>query len=112
MFKEMITAIGTLLIICVFLYMVYFLTRHLGKIGKVRGNAKYMKILDQMSIGQDRSLMIVQINSEYLLLGATGQEIKVLEKLEEVERVNEGEDSNPELPDFKQLMEKLTKRKK
>ncbi|MDL2250233.1 flagellar biosynthetic protein FliO [Lachnospiraceae bacterium OttesenSCG-928-J05] len=111
MFKEIITAVGTLLLVCAFLYFVWFCTRSLTKIGNIRGGGKYMKQIEQLPIGQDRSLIIVQVKAGYLLLGVSASGITVLEKMDTIEELPFSA-KEMETPDFKKLMDKIVMRKK
>lgn len=44
--------------------------------------SKFMRIVDTIAVGQDRYIMIVEINNSYYLIGSTASEISILSELD------------------------------
>ena len=62
---------GTLLAIAVILYLAYAATKLLGKRFSVRGGgSKKIKILDSVSVGQGKTILIVQTGGKTFLIGS------------------------------------------
>ena len=63
------TGFVTFLMAAVIIYLSYLCSKYMGK-GMVRtSRSRYMRMLDQMIVGQNRTLAVVQAGDRYLLLG-------------------------------------------
>jgi flagellar biogenesis protein FliO len=81
----------------------YYTTRLLGK--KVSMNSgKYMKIIDVLHLGSDKSLVIVKAGKEYILLTSTAKGIEIVRTLDGFDEVLEKEGD-----DFKVYLEKYNR---
>ncbi|MCI8795879.1 MAG: flagellar biosynthetic protein FliO [Dorea sp.] len=106
----MLRVIGTFIVAALIIYASYLASKYIGKgLGKGVGS-KYMRLIDQIALGQDRHIAIVQIGGKYLLVGVTSGQINVLSEIQdddlfplEPEPVDIGE----KIPDFKAMMEKF-----
>ncbi|CUX49364.1 flagellar biosynthetic protein FliO [Clostridium sp. C105KSO13] len=112
MLDGMATALGTLLIMGLILWLAYVFSKYIGRTGKIGGKTPYMKIIAQLPAGQYGTLAIVQTKKSYLLLGMTSSQITVLDEFEDLEELDESNAGKGEIPDFKLQLERLTKRKK
>ena len=112
MLDGMATALGTLLIIGVILWLAYAVSKHIGGSGKISGKTPYMKIIAQLPAGQYGTLAIVQTGKNYLLLGMTSSQITVLDSFEDLLELEDDHAGKGEPLDFKLQLERLTKRKK
>lgn len=83
MFEGVATALGTLLLVIAILFLTYYFTKHIGKGMIVKNKSRYMEIIDQLPVGQDKSVALIWTGKEYLLIGVTASGINVLEKMEE-----------------------------
>lgn len=86
--KSLISNIGTvLMVILVFiliLYMAYFATKKLGKRLSFKGvGNKNIKIIESISVGQNKAIMIVQSAGKTMLLGITQNGINLISELDE-----------------------------
>ncbi len=84
---DMMTVVTTFLLVMGILALCYFFTKKVGK-GMLRyQTSSCMKVIDRVIIGQDKSLMIVQIGERYCLIGVAQSGIQLLMELskEEVE---------------------------
>lgn len=111
MIKGIGTAAFTLIVVIFIIYLSYICSKYIGKKGLgMRKNSKYMKVIDQMAVGQDRSLTLIQTGANYYLVGIAGNGITILAELKEEELVElpAEETSNKTFPkDFKSIMEKM-----
>lgn len=112
MLDSITSALVTLVIMSGILYLTYVCSRRIGHSGRLRGRTHYMKMVDQLPVGQDRTLAIIQKGSTYLLLGITSSQITLLETSKELEKLDDGDEVVTQVPDFKVLLEKLGNRKK
>lgn len=106
MWRVVLTFAITVLII----YLSYLCSKHLGKGINRRDSSGYMKLIDQLLVGQDRYIAIVQIGDKYFLVGITAGQINVLDKLdrEDLQPLkSNSEKGSMVVPEFRQLMEKL-----
>lgn len=114
MLKGMFAAFGTLFLVIVILYLTFVCTKYIGRGTRLRNVSHYMKITDQLVLGQDRSIAIVEIGSRLFLIGIAASQITILEELqkEDMSPLEEPEKMTAKVPDFKELLEKFGNRKK
>lgn len=68
--------------VAVIIYLSYVVSKSIAT-GSARINAaKYMKIVDRIPVGQDRSILILQIGDKRYLVGNTAHSIEILAELE------------------------------
>ncbi len=93
---------GTLLGIALILYLAYISTKLLGKkfSFKSGGNRK-IKILDNVSVGQGKSILIVQTGTKTFLVGAAAESINLISELNSEEFITEEEPTEQSQIDFK-----------
>jgi len=65
----------------------YFVTRFLGFKTIQAGSSKYMKIVDRVFIGNDKSICLVQVSSHFYLVGITNHHIECIAELAEKDLV-------------------------
>ena len=98
---------GTLLAIAVILYLAYAATKLLGKRFSVRGGgSKKIKILDSVSVGQGKTILIVQTGGKTFLIGS-GQDINLISELDSNEFLCDGDVLQPQTMDFKTAFKKV-----
>lgn len=103
-------AIATLILVTLIIYGSYIASKYIGKGLSKNSSSLYMRLIDQITMGQDRHIAIVQISGKYLLIGVTAGQISVLSELQDDELFplapeNTGSGGNA---DFKTIMEKLS----
>ncbi len=110
---DALAMLGMLVVVVGILYLSYYCTKNIGKIGRFRTRSNYMNVVDQVPVGQDRSLTIVQTGDTYLLLGITSAQITVLKELnaDELASMKNESQEMAEPLNFQSIMEKLGKRK-
>lgn len=107
------TAVGTMIVVLVILYLTYLFTKTVGRGMGGRNQSSYIKLLDQLMIAQDRSIAVVKIGNRCFLIGIASSEITYLTELQEEDLVDLTlSSSDTEKMDFKQLMTKLGNRKR
>lgn len=65
------------------LYLAYRTTKFVGQRSAGSQATANMRVLERVFVGKDSSLLIVEVQGRYLLLGATPSSIVKLEELEE-----------------------------
>lgn len=107
----MLRVIGTFIAAALIIYASYLASKYIGKgLGKGVGS-KYMRLIDQIALGQDRHIAIVQIGGRYLLVGVTSGQVNVLSEIQDEDLFPlepETEEIGEKIPDFKAVMEKFS----
>lgn len=115
MWDGIVTAIGTILIVGVILYITYLFTRVVGRGIAGKSHSTYMKLIDQMMIAQNCSIAVVKIGNRFFLIGIASSEITLLTELKEEDLedlATFSSDINTTKTDFKELMTKFGNRKR
>lgn len=114
MVKGIATAIGTLLIVILILYLAYVFTKYLGRGINIKSRSSCMKVTDQIMLGRERSAAIVQIGTRYFLVGLTASQVTLLSELDkdEIESLQDSDEQPPSQSDFKDILLKIGNRKK
>lgn len=76
--------------------------------------SKFMSIVDTIAVGQDRYLLIVEIDGRYFLVGSTSSEVTILSELDSDEisqKISELKTPAEDIKSFSDaLMERLKKK--
>lgn len=97
------------------IYLSYLFSRYVGKTMNRSSSSRYMRLIDQITIGQDRNIAIMQVGDKYLLVGITAGQINVLREMQDDELIQlspDDDETKLKTPDFKELMEKFGNFKK
>lgn len=102
--------IATFIAVALIIYLSYIASKYIGSGLKKSSSSRYMRLLDQVTLGQDRHVAIVQVGAKYLLVGVTAGQISFLSEIQDEELLplpadEEGGEMKP--PDFKAMLEKL-----
>jgi flagellar protein FliO/FliZ len=107
--------IATFFAVIAIIYLSYLASKYIGKgLGRT-GSSRYMRLIDQITLGQDRHIAIMQVGGKYLLVGVTSGQINVLSEIQDEDLFPLGPDEEVQavqIPDFKRMMEKLGDLKK
>lgn len=106
MWRVIITFIAVALII----YLSYLASKYIGKGLSKSSSSRYMRLVDQITLGQDRHMAVVQISGRYLLVGITAGQINVLAELQDDELLPltpETDVDGMKTPDFRAMIEKM-----
>ena len=102
--------IATFVAVIVIIYLSYLASKYIGKGLGRNGSSRYMRLIDQITLGQDRHIAIVQVGGKYLLVGVTSGQISLLSEVSD-EDLFPLEPDNAEgegkIPDFKTMIDKL-----
>lgn len=115
MLEGIVTAIGTLCLVVLILYLSYVAAKFIGKSSIRGGRSRYMRMIDQMPVGQGRAVSVVQAGDRYFLIGISEKQISMLAELEEeglVPLEMEEPVSQAGIPDFKEIMRRLEEARK
>lgn len=101
-------AIGIVLLFFVVLYGAYFLSRSLGKMQMKRSVGSNMAIIEILPVGQQKTLQLVRVGNEYMVIGVTKDRITFIERIDGtgLSLENESETIVP----FSNFMKKLIKK--
>ena len=81
--ETVLSLVGALAAICVVLALSYLFTRYVvGRTGLPRGlRGRHITILEQVPVGRDQRVLLVQVGEQCYLLGAAQGGVAVLDKL-------------------------------
>lgn len=109
------SVIVTFAIAALIIYLSYVASKYIGKAANRSSSSRYMRLIDQITIGQDRHIAIMQAGDKYLLVGITSGQINVLREMKEEELIllsPDEDQTNIQTPNFKEFFEKLGNAKK
>ena len=66
----------------VILAAAYYVTKYLSRKGLKQGKNKNLKIVESAALGIDKSLLLVKVGEQYLLLGSTQKNISMLAEID------------------------------
>lgn len=117
MLEGLITALGTLLVIIVILYLAYIVTKYVGKGSGFRryaGNSRHITMIDQIVLGQGMSVAIIKVADQIFMLGVTTNQITLLAEFMDGDWLYQPSmDAEPMLGlDFKDVISKIKDRKR
>lgn len=106
------TAISVLLGFALILYLAYFATKKLGGRLSFKGvGNKNIKIIESISLGQNKAVMIIQSCGKTLLVGMTQNEISLISELDG-EQLNLSEsDTSGQTMEFSKAFKKVLEEK-
>lgn len=113
MLEGIFSAFGALLMVAVVLALAWWVTRRIAGGTGLKIQSRYMKIIDKIIIGQDRSILIIQIGDNYYVAGVTAANISLLAELKADMLESLSDDMDTRLPEFtfKELFQKIGGRK-
>lgn len=94
------------------IYLSYVVSKYVGRGMNKNGNSHYMRVVDQLMVGQDRYVAVVQAGDKYLLIGVTSQQISLLQELDPEDLIPlapiQG-NNTPKAQEFRELLNKFGK---
>ena len=94
------------------IYLSYVFSKYVGRGMNRGGNSRYMRVLDQLMVGQDRYVAVVQVGDKYLLIGVTSQQVSLLQELDSEDLIPLSPTSGnggAKTPEFKDLLTRFGK---
>lgn len=101
---------ATVVIVAFIIYLSYLASKYLGRGIAKSSSSRYMRLLDQIALGQERYIAIVQVSGKYLLVGITAGQVNILSELNDEELfplVPEDENGEGKALDFRGMLDKL-----
>lgn len=108
---NVMSIIGTLVLIVLILVLTYFASRWYARRMGVSGGGRLVKILDRTSLGQSSSLIVVQVAEKYFLIGVSEKNMQMLCELEDFAQYIDGHPpADSPAASFKDLLNGLMNR--
>ncbi len=101
--------IFTFFVAVIIIYLSYLCSKYIGKGANGNRRSRYMRVIDQIPVGQDRHLAVVQIGIKYFLVGIASGQVNVLSELQEEDLIQIAAPDKVfggELGNFKDTLEK------
>lgn len=107
-FEQIVTLLGTLILIGLILVASYWCTKRLGTLTNIRHQSKYIKIVDQLVLGQNKSMVITKIGEKYFLISLVTDRIEILTELREEDLIEYEKNQTP-IPalDFREVLKRI-----
>jgi flagellar protein FliO/FliZ len=89
---SLVQMVGSLVLVIGIILILYYLAGRFLKLSRPQGGAGYIRVVETRHLAPKKSLMLVEVAGEYLLLSNSGESvtlIKQVEMLEEIEVVDE-----------------------
>lgn len=77
-----ISLVSGFLVFVLILLLAYACSKYLGKTWHRSSTARFMEVIDQLAVGQDRLLLIVRIEKKYYLMSSSSQGVSFLKELD------------------------------
>ncbi len=112
MFEGTFPLLVSIIVLGGILYLAYTASRYIGLSAARQSSAKHIRLLDTLSLGSERAILVVKIGERQLLLGVTSGGIVNLAELAEKDVQELLVEQKPEAhPKFAEMMSRLGKRK-
>lgn len=101
---------ATVVVVAFIIYLSYLASKYLGRGIAKSSSSRYMRLIDQITLGQERYIAIVQVSGKHLLVGITAGQINILSELSDEELyplAPEDENGEVRTPDFRGMLDKL-----
>ncbi|MBP7175810.1 MAG: flagellar biosynthetic protein FliO [Thermoclostridium sp.] len=107
---------GYILIFGAILYLAYIATRLVGKKTSASMQSRHMQVIEQISLGLDRRLLLIRVGSEYFVFLCGKKEFKQVARvnLDKEEVQEQAEEKSAESPvfDFRQIFDRVAHNQK
>lgn len=102
--------LGIFLIFCSILFLAYIVSRFVGKKLSASAKSKYMHVVEQISLGLDKHLLLVRVGSQHYLFLSGRKEFKMVAQVDisdnETEEPHQEDEANGSVFDFRQIFDK------
>lgn len=93
--RDILPLVFTLFAVILILYLSYIVTKFIGKKSIKYSGSGNMKIVDRLSITQDKSIVVLKAGKKFYLLSVSPSDIKLITEMEEfdesaVTAINDG----------------------
>ena len=103
--------IATFFVVVLIIYGSYLASKYIGKGLSKSSSSMYMRLIDQITMGQDRHIAIIQVSNKFFLVGITAGQISVLSELQDEELLPlapDADEGGANALDFKAMMDKFS----
>ncbi len=111
---EFIQLAGYVLIFGSILYLAYIASRLVGKKTSASMQSRHMQVVEQISLGLDRRLLLIRVGSEYFVFLCGKKEFKQVARVnldkEEIQEQTEERSTDSPVFDFRQIFDRVTNR--
>jgi flagellar biosynthetic protein FliO len=77
--------VETILVVIVILFLAWYVTRFVGLRARGRAAGRHMRVVDRLTVGNDKALLLVKVGAEYCVIGVTGHEMRLIKTLDPAE---------------------------
>lgn len=119
MLKGIFTAIVVLVVVVLILYAAFWATKFIGQGYATANRSRNLNIVEQVTIGHDKSIAVIKAGESFYLVGITPGSINLISRIDEDDRMDfektfyaNTAESNLTTPPFKEVFEKMRNRKK
>lgn len=71
----------------VVLALIWFSARAAAQRGWGRGRGRHLRVLEALAVGRERNLLLIELAGKVYLVGSTGDQFSLLDRIEEPERL-------------------------
>lgn len=104
---------GYILIFGAILYLAYIAARLVGKKTSASMQSRHMQVIEQISLGLDRRLLLIRVGSEYFVFLCGKKEFKQVARVnldkEEIQEQAEEKSADSPVFDFRQIFDKVAR---
>lgn len=93
LFSSLIQMFASLILVIGIILILYYLAGRYLKLPQA-GNSRYIRVVETRHLAPKKSLVLVEVGGEYLLLSNSGDGINLLSKVEMLEEIEVVEDSS------------------
>lgn len=104
--------LGIFLIFCCVLYLAYIASRFVGKKFSAANNSRHIKVVERVSLGLDKQLILIRIGSDHYLFMAGKKDFQMVAKVD-IDKEDTGEQTVENKPgepvfNFSEIFKKYT----
>lgn len=120
--EDILSIVSMLLTVIAVLLMAYFFTRYIAGRSpggmRTQGGKKQLRVIEQVSLGREQRVAVVQVGERYFVLGITSSNVNKLAELTEEERTlwqmesSAGGGMGSSNPNFRDSLLKVLEKKK
>ncbi|PKM54075.1 MAG: flagellar biosynthetic protein FliO [Firmicutes bacterium HGW-Firmicutes-5] len=81
--KDYLQFITVIILFFVILWAAYFATKFLGNLQMNKSNGSNLKIIEVIPVGPQKTLQLIRIGSEYMVIGVSKDHITFVQSVEE-----------------------------
>lgn len=74
--------VEAILVILVILFLAWYVTRFISLRARGKLAGRHMRVVDRLTVGNDRALLLVKVGAEYCVIGVTGHEMRLIKTLD------------------------------